>query len=108
MQNVTLSDPPADALAAIKARLRPRRIAWYAAAAPLVAGVLAFAVRQDGVGALLLIIGMAALLGLWLYCQLGGGGEGNEHSSPETLWCAPALKVFRPEPIWPFAGLTTS
>jgi len=72
MQNVTLSDPPADALAAIKARLRPRRIAWYAAAAPLVAGVLAFAVGQDGVGALLLIIGMAALLGLWLYCQLGG------------------------------------
>ena len=72
MQNVTLSDPPADALAAIKARLRPQRIAWGAAAAPLVAGVLAFAVRQDAVGALLLLSGTAALLGLWLYGNLGG------------------------------------
>ena len=72
MQSVTLSDPPADALAAIDVRMRPRRIAWGAAAAPLVAAVLAFALRQDGVGALLLLIGLAALTGLWLYGQFGG------------------------------------
>ena len=72
MQSVRLSDPPADALAAIDARMRPRRSAWGAAAAPLVVGVLAFALRQDGVGALLLLIGLVALIGLWLYGQLGG------------------------------------
>jgi hypothetical protein len=72
MQSVTLSDPPADALAAIAARMRPRRIAWGAAAAPLVAAVLAFALRQEAVGALLLLIGLVALMGLWLYGQLGG------------------------------------
>ena len=72
MQSVRLSDPPADALAAIDARMRPRRSAWGAAAAPLVVGVLAFALRQEAVGALLLLIGMVALLGLWLYGQLGG------------------------------------
>ena len=42
MQSVTLSDPPTDALAAIDARMRLRRSAWGAAAAPLVAAVLAF------------------------------------------------------------------
>jgi Nuclease-related domain len=72
MQSVALSDPPADALAAIDARMRPRRIAWGAAVAPLVAAVLAFALRQEAVGALLLLIGLAALIGLWLYGQLGG------------------------------------
>jgi hypothetical protein len=72
MHSVTLSDPPADALAAIDARMRPRRIAWGAAVAPLVAAVLAFALRQDAVGALLLLIGLMALMGLWLYGQLGG------------------------------------
>src|ERR671939_294826 len=72
MQSVTLADPPADALAAIAARMRPRRIAWGAAAAPLVAAVLAFALRQDAGGALLLLIGLVALMGLWLYGQLGG------------------------------------
>src|SRR5919202_2858847 len=72
MQSVTLSDPPADALAAIDARMRPRRIAWGAAVAPLVAAVLAFALRQEAMGALLLLIGLVALIGLWLYGQLGG------------------------------------
>jgi hypothetical protein len=52
--------------------MRPRRIAWGAAAAPLVAAVLAFALRQEAVGALLLLIGLVALMGLWLYGQLGG------------------------------------
>jgi Nuclease-related domain len=91
MQNVTLSDPPADALAAIKARLRPRRIAWGAAAAPLVAGVLAFAVRQDAVGALLLLSGTAALLGLWLYCHRGGERRAQleaGHAGEEAVRCA--------------------
>src|SRR5262245_39392869 len=41
-------------------------------------------------------------------CHFGVGRAGNETLSPETLPCAPALKVFRPEPIWPIAGLTTS
>jgi hypothetical protein len=72
MQIVTLSDPPADALAAIDARMRLRRSAWGAAAAPLVAAVLAFVVGQESVGALLLLIGLVALIGLWLYGQLGG------------------------------------
>jgi hypothetical protein len=72
MQIVTLSDPAADALAAIGARMRHRRSAWCAAAAPLVAGILAFAIRQDAVGALLLIVGMAALIALWLSGHLGG------------------------------------
>ena len=72
MQIVTLSDPPADALAAIDTRMRLRRSAWGAAAAPLVAAVLAFVVGQESVGALLLLIGLVALLGLWLYGQLGG------------------------------------
>jgi hypothetical protein len=72
MQSVMLSDPAADALAAIDARRRPRRSAWGAAVGPLVAAVLAFALRQDGVGALLLLIGLAALIGLWLYGHLGG------------------------------------
>ena len=57
MQNVTLSDPPADALAAIKARLRPRRRAWGAAAAPLVAGVLAYGAAVRGSRPALLALG---------------------------------------------------
>ena len=72
MHSVTLSDPPADALAAIDARMRPRRIAWGAAVTPLVASVLAFALRQEAVGALLLLLGLLALMGLWLYGQRGG------------------------------------
>jgi hypothetical protein len=90
MQIVTLSDPPADALAAIDARMRPRRIAWGAAAAPLVAGVLAFAIRQEAVGALLLIIGMVALIGLWLYGQLGGERRAHleaGHAGEEAVRC---------------------
>src|SRR5919201_2228485 len=91
MQIVTLSDPPADALAAIDARMRPRRSAWGAAAAPLVAAVPAFVVGQESVGALLLLIGLVALIGLWLYGQLGGepracleAGRAGE----ETVRCA--------------------
>ena len=72
MQIVTLSDLSAGELAAIEARLRPRRLAWGAAVAPLVAAVPAFVVGQESVGALLLLIGLVALIGLWLYGQLGG------------------------------------
>jgi hypothetical protein len=72
MQIVTLSDQPARELAAIEARLRPRRIAWGVAAAPLVAAGPAFALRHDAVGALLLLIGTVALIGVWLYGNLGG------------------------------------
>ena len=72
MQTVMLTDPPARELAAIEARQRPRRLAWGAATAPLVAAVPAFALQQDAVGALLLLFGTAALIGLWLYGHLGG------------------------------------
>jgi hypothetical protein len=72
MQIVTLSDLSAGELAAIEARLRPSRLAWCIAAAPMLAGVMALVLRQEAVGALLLLIGLAALLGLWLSGQLGG------------------------------------
>jgi hypothetical protein len=72
MQIVTLSDLPARELAAIETRLRRPCVVWCAAAAPFLAGIVAFALRQAAVGALLLIIGMAALLGVWLYGNLGG------------------------------------
>ena len=72
MQIVTLSDLSAGELAAIEARLRPSRLAWCFSAAPMLAGVVAFALRQEAVGALLLLIGLVALMGLWLYGQLGG------------------------------------
>jgi hypothetical protein len=72
MRIVTLSDLPAGELAAIDARLRPSRLAWCMAAAPLLAAVVALALRQEAVGALLLLIGLVALIGLWLSGQLGG------------------------------------
>ena len=91
MQIVTLSDLPTGEVAAIEARLRPSRLAWCFSAAPMLAGVVAFALRQEAVGALLLLIGLVALIGLWLSGQLGGERRARleaGHAGEEAVRCA--------------------
>lgn len=75
MQVITLSDHPGRRLAGLAARQSPARLAWAVAALPLAVGLAALALGQQAGGALLVLVGLVAVVGVYLYDNAGAGQQ---------------------------------